>query len=409
MDGAKLNPSPKTATIVGGSIAGLTAGLALYRNGWDIHVYEATQEDLASRGAGIITHKSLFDALAELGIADDGSMGVLMQTRKTFDKNGSVIGHVQHKQVATSWGVVYQRLKQTFPNNRYHVGVSLIDFQQTDDGVVSNFSDGSTRTSELLVAADGIRSAVRQSLEPGARPKYVGYMAWRGLINETDLDDNEQKTLLPYFTFCLPEGEQVLSYPIAGEHHKTGAGERRLNVVWYRPAAAQTTLKELLTDVHGNNNGESIAPDKVRPSVVSQMREDAGRLLSPQHAQLMHKLTQPFIQPIYDLTTESMVHGRVAVIGDAAFTARPHIGVGITKAVEDAMTLAYELHNNNSIDTALYRFNSNRYQTNYAWINRSRELGAYLQAQLLSDVEHRYAKQHRTTEAVMKETANLDY
>lgn len=409
MVGEKLSAEPRTATIVGGSIAGLTAGLALLQRGWDVHIFEATRDDLQSRGAGIITHQSLFDAFALLGIPDKECMGVLMRTRKTFARNGEVAGSAQHEQIATSWGRVYQLLKRKFPCERYHTGVRLLDFQQANDGVVSRFSDGTITSSKLLVAADGIRSTIRQTLEPESAPQYVGYIAWRGLIDEKDLEESERRELLPYFTFCLPEGEQVLSYPIAGEHHKIGKGERRLNVVWYRPASAHTTLMEMLTDINGNNNGISIAPDIIRPCVVQQMRQDADQLLSPQHAKLMHKLAQPFIQPIYDLTTQSMAHGRVAITGDAAFTARPHIGAGITKAVDDAMTLAQELENHNDVAAALADFNKRRYSANRAWIDRSRELGAYLQAQLQSDVERLYAKQHRTIEAVMQETANLDY
>lgn len=408
MDGEKPKLSQPTATIVGGSIAGLTAGLALLQNGWDVHIYEATQNDLEGRGAGIITHQILFDAISSLGIQPTDDIGVLMQTRKTFAKDGSIIGQIPHEQIATSWGRIYQLLRQEFPNERYHTGIRLLDFQQTDNEVVANLSNDKSISCELLIAADGIRSTIRQQLEPESTPLYVGYMAWRGLINESDLSDVEKIELLPFFTFCLPEGEQVLSYPIAGEQHKVDEGQRRLNVVWYRPASVETTLPEMLTDIDGNNNGVSIAPDKIKPAVVQQMRDDAKILLSPQHAKLMSKLAQPFIQPIYDLTTQSMSHGRVAIIGDAAFTARPHVGVGITKAVEDAMTLAGELKKNADIATALVQFNDIRCSANQAWINRARELGAYLQAQLSSTAERRHARKHRSAKAVMTETANLN-
>jgi len=408
MAGAKHNQQPRTATIIGGSIAGLTTGLALRQRGWDVRVFEASQENLANRGAGIITHQALFDALGGLGISTKESIGVLMRERKVFSKNGDVIGSITHKQIATSWGSVYRLLKNQFPATHYHTNVRLIDFQQTNNSVSAHFSDGTISSSDLLVAADGIRSSVRNKLEPESIPQYVGYTAWRGIINEHNLEEKEIQELLPYFTFCLPEGEQVLSYPIAGEKYKTNVGNRRLNVVWYRPAALATTLMEMLTDNNGNNNGVSIAPDKIRSSVVSQMRHEANQLLSPQHAKLMHKLAQPFIQPIYDLTTQSMAHGRIAVIGDAAFTARPHIGVGITKAVEDAITLADELELHADLGEALLHFNDKRHSVNWDWIDRSRQLGAYLQAQLLSEAERQFAQQHRTTEAVMRETANIN-
>jgi len=402
-----LNSKKRRAIIIGGSIAGLTAGLALLQRGWNVDIFEATVGELEQRGAGIITHQSLFDILDKLNVTGREKLGVFIQTRKAFAKDGSVTDTLDLPQIATSWGRMYQVLKRAFPDHLYHQQKELRHFQQHNHIVDAYFTDGTHQTCDVLIAADGIRSTVRQQLEPESQPVYAGYMAWRGLIDEKDLTEQEQAELFPYFTFCLPEGEQVLSYPIAGFKHQTDVGQRRCNVVWYRPAAAESTLKELLTDSEGNNNGESIAPDKVRSSVVSRMQQDATLLLSPQHAGLMKKLAQPFIQPIYDLTTKTMVHDHIAVIGDAAFTARPHLGVGITKAADDAMALADALEQNTNIPDALQTFNEARYAASHAWVDRSRELGAYLQAQLLSDDERRFAQQHRTTQAVMRETATL--
>jgi len=401
--------SAKRVTIIGGSIAGLSAGLALLQRGWDVNIYEATHGDLEKRGAGVITHQALFDIFKQLDVTQKDNIGVFMQTRKTFARNGTVVGELELPQISTSWGRLYQLLKQQFPPNRYHRERLFADAVQNTQTVDAIFTDGSKVTSELLIAADGIRSTVRQQLEPNAKPEYVGYMAWRGLIDECNLSREELRDLFPYFTFCLPEGEQVLSYPIAGDQHQLEIGKRRCNVVWYRPAMRDSTLMDLLTDVDGNNNGESIAPDKVRPAVIEAMQADAMRLLSPQHAKLMMKLERPFIQPIYDLETESMNYNRVAIIGDAAFTARPHLGVGITKAAEDSIVLAEELSKHDDVPAALLSFNAKRHAVNHAWVNRSRELGAYLQAQLMSEAERQHAQKHRTIDAVMRETATLEY
>jgi 2-polyprenyl-6-methoxyphenol hydroxylase-like FAD-dependent oxidoreductase len=396
-------------TIIGGSIAGLTTGLALLRNGWDVHVFDASSTDLAGRGAGIITHPLMFDRLKSLGIKITDDVGVKMRTRKTFAKDGRVIASIPHEQVAASWGRIYQLLREQFPDERYHVNARLHDLQQLDGSVTANFTDGNSRRSELLIAADGIRSTVRQRLEPNSRPEYVGYMCWRGLINEQDLGEFERDSILPHFTFCLPEGEQVLTYPVTGELSDNDNNYKRMNVVWYRPAAFDTTLKDMLTDIDGNYNGISITPGKIRPAVVKQMCEDAVSLLSPHHAKLLRQLKQPFIQPVYDLTSDSMVHKNIALVGDAAFTARPHLGAGITKAVEDGIALARALENEASLSAALSHYNETRSTANRALIDRSRALGAYLQAQLLSADERRHARQHRTIESVMKDTANIDF
>ena len=104
-----------------------------------------------------------------------------------------------------------------------------------------------------------------------------------------------------------------------------------------------------------------------------------------------------------------MAHGNIVILGDAAFTARPHVAVGITKAVEDALVLAEELDKNANIAASLLSFSDIRSRENREWIDRSRKLGAYLQTQLFSDAERRYAQQHRSKDAVLRETANLKY
>jgi len=397
----------KRATIIGGSIAGLTTGLALLQHGWDVQIFEATKGDMQSRGAGIITHASLFAAMEKLGVAKQEDIGVPIITRKAFDKTGAIESELELRQIASSWGRLYQLLQKQFPLERYNSSIALTDIVQKNDVVEAHFSDGRVESSDLLVAADGIRSTARKILEPGSNPEYAGYVAWRGLIDEQDLTAQEQSELFPYFTFCLPEGEQVLSYPIAGELHEIVEGKRRCNVVWYRPADRESTLTELLTDIDGNNNGESIAPDKIRPAVIEKMQQEATQLLSPQHASFMKRLDQPFIQPIYDLTTNSMAHGRIAILGDAAFTARPHLGVGITKAAEDSLALAQALKATESITEAVQQFDNQRRKVGKNCVDQSRELGAYLQAQLKNADERRFAENHRTIEAVMRETASL--
>jgi len=396
----------RRAIVAGGSIAGLTAGLALLQRGWQVDIFEATDGELQKRGAGIITHQSLFDAMDKLNIPGCENIGVFIQTRKVFARDGSVSGRLDVPQIATSWGQMYQLLKDAFPAECYHQNKEIIHVEQSERDAKVRFSDGTEQSCDLLIAADGIRSTLRQHVEPDSQPEYAGYMAWRGLIDENDLTPQEISTIFPYFTFCLPDGEQVLTYPIAGENHHVKEGKRRCNVVWYRPAATETTLNDLLTDIDGNNNGESIAPNKVRPSVISAMQQDASALLSPQHTALIKRLVQPFIQPIYDLTTKSMAHGRMVIIGDAAFTARPHLGIGITKAVEDALVLAGTLEYHAHVPDALLHFDRQQRRVNYEWVDRSRQLGAYLQAHLISDDQRRFARQHRADDAVMLETAN---
>ncbi len=70
------------------------------------------------------------------------------------------------------------------------------------------------------------------------------------------------------------------------------------------------------------------------------MRAAAERLVAPQFRAIARLMDEPVLQPIYDLETPRMAFGRVAIIGDAAFVARPHVGAGVSKACDDALALA---------------------------------------------------------------------
>ncbi|OED37548.1 hypothetical protein AB833_23210 [Chromatiales bacterium (ex Bugula neritina AB1)] len=399
-------------TIVGGSIGGLFTGLALQQRGHDVHIYEAVENDLDLRGAGITTHRALFNAMAALGIEPEDDFGITVRTRKTIATDGTELGAFGFHQVTTSWGRLYQLLLSKFPQSRYHAGVRLEGIHQSEQNgnVRAEFSDGGCIDSELLIGADGIRSAVRSAIAPAALPRYAGYVAWRGYVVEDDLSHYEKEELFPYFTFCLPPNGQVIAYPIAGitknNAHTVEAGRRRYNIVWYRTADRHNTLQDLLTDINGNNNGESIAPNVVRPEVIKAMRSDAEQKLSPQHASLFARIETPFIQPIYDLESPCMVSGNIALVGDAAFTARPHLGMGTTKAAEDAIALASALGAFPAdAQAALSLYEKNRFAAGAAVVRRSRQLGAYLQATHATKAERQYAERHQNPDRIMRETA----
>ena len=144
-------------------------------------------------------------------------------------------------------------------------------------------------------------------------------------------------------TFCLPPGEQFLGYPVTGPDDDLRPGHRRYNVVWYRPADEATELRELLTDERATLHAISIPPPLIRRAAIDAMRAAAERLLAPQFRAVVRLIDEPILQPIYDLATPRMAFGRVAIIGDAAFVARPHVAAGVAKAADDAAALVAAL------------------------------------------------------------------
>ncbi|MBB4371042.1 2-polyprenyl-6-methoxyphenol hydroxylase-like FAD-dependent oxidoreductase [Bradyrhizobium sp. cir1] len=389
-------------------MAGLFAALLLRRQGWNVDVYERIGAELAGRGAGIVTHRELFEVLGRAGIdTDAAAVGVVVPGRRVLDRSGRIVGELGLRQVLTSWGHLYGLLKAALPAEHYHHGKNLAEVAELGDRVVARFSDGSEVSGDLLIGADGIFSCVRAQLAAKVRPAYAGYVAWRGLVNERDLSSRTRAELCDWFAFSLPPGEQMLGYPVAGANEEMDVGERRFNFVWYRPADADHGLSDLLTDIDGVRHELSIPPTRIRSEVIASMRRDAEQLLAPQFAEVVRLTPQPFIQAILDLETPRMALGsRTVILGDAAFVARPHVGMGVTKAAADAAALADALRAHPAdLPAALAKFESMRLPFGAAVVRRARDLGAYMQAQIATAEERAMAERHRSPEAVMTETA----
>jgi len=389
------------ALVIGGSLGGLLAANVLARGGWDVEVFEHSSEELTGRGAGIISHPELFQALARIGIRTDESYGVDVPLRVTFDRSGATIAKLPSRQIFTTWGRLHQLLRETFPRRSYHFGASFKHLGQDASGVTAHFADGRTARGDLLVGADGIRSAVRAQLAPGAKPLYAGYVGWRGLADENALTPPVHRELIDIFVFCLPPREMMLCYPVAGFTNSTRPGSRCLNFVWYRPADESRELPRLCTDTAGRRHEMSVPPPLIRPEVLAEMRHAADELLSPQLAEVVRHARQPFFQPIFDVESPHMAFGRVALLGDAAFVARPHVGMGVTKGAGDAIALADCLgETGNDVPSALALFESRRLRFNAAVVAHGRELGAWLEGKNTPE-----AKRHHTPAAVMAEIA----
>lgn len=401
-------PHRGRALVIGGSMSGLFAGLLLRKAGWDVDIFERVEGELSGRGAGIVAQPELIAALQNLALVPH-DLGVQVEKRRVFDTSGSVTVKGDCPQVMTAWERVYRLLRDAFPPERYHRGQSLQRLDDTGKYVTAHFADGSRREADLVVGADGLRSTVRQQCLPDGVPLYAGYVAWRALIDENAMSPATHRDIFPYMAFCLPPGEQMLGYPVAGPDNDLRPGHRRYNMVWYRPADERTELARLLTDDSGAIHAISIPPQLIRKLCLNEMRAAAERLLAPQFVEIVRLAPQLLLQPIYDLESPRMAFGRIALIGDAAFVARPHVGAGVTKAAEDARELVDALSRSSDVSQALLRFEEVRLRAGRRIIQRARHLGAYLQAEQRTDEERSRSAQHSIPEAVMVETATLDF
>jgi 2-polyprenyl-6-methoxyphenol hydroxylase-like FAD-dependent oxidoreductase len=357
-------------------MSGLFSAAFLRQIGWEVDVYERSPVELVGRGAGITTHPELLNAL-ELSGAGTRDLGVEVEKRITIDRKGRVIGVKPLRQILTSWDRLQRLLRETVAPERYHLGRAFERVEQDGNGVRVHFADGGVEQADLLIGGDGIRSSVRAQVAPEAQPIYAGYYIWRGAPNEADLSPATRESIFPYFTFFLPERQQVIGYPISGLDNDLRPGRRRYNFIWYRVGDADL-LRRMCVDAEGRQHEYSVPPPLIRKDLVAEMRAEAEQELPPAFNDVLRKIERPFFTPIYDFSAPSMVYGRVVLIGDAASSARPHMGFGVAKAGDDARVLAEVLREARDIDGALARFNALRQPVAERIMMHGRKLGTHL-------------------------------
>jgi len=391
----------RRALIVGGSLGGLFAANLLHDLGWQVDVYEKVDDDLAARGAGIGTHAELVAVLAGLGIAMDERLGVPVGDRVCIDRAGRMLYRRHWGHTMSAWANVYRPLKERFPASRYRFGKVFSHLEQTKERVVAHFADGSSAEGDLLVGADGLRSAVRTQLFPDVEPAYAGYVAWRAMVPDSTLPARLDEWLGERYWFVLPPGEMMLCYPVPAKDPARDG--RDWNIVWYRPVTREL-LENFCTDASGRRHSlGAMPPPLIRADVIAALKQDARALLAGELAELVER-SQPFFQAVFDVESPRLAVGRVVLLGDAAFVARPHVGMGVTKAALDALCLSRSLQNL-ELEKALERYDALRGEFGRRCVARARRLGAYIEARSRPDAAWTPAQLDQSPERVLHETA----
>ncbi|MGD1865802.1 MAG: FAD binding domain-containing protein [Phormidesmis sp.] len=333
------------ALIIGGSLAGLFTGVLLRSIGWEVDIYERSPHALDSRGGGIVLQPDTEAAFRQAGIPLDG-LGVVAKERYYLQRDGR-IEQMPMRQTLTSWNMLYNAMKRHLPNENYHQDKTLEKFVQAGEKVTAIFTDGDRQTGDMLIGADGPTSSVRQQLLPTYEPKYAGYVGYRGLVDESDLDSETAEILTERFVFYQFENSHILQYVIPGENESLAPSERRFNWVWYVNYDEETELPALLTDKNGRRRQHSIPPGMMSPAVEQQMRDYANQMLAEPFQKLIAATKEPFVQSILDLGVPQMAFDRVALVGNAAFIPRPHTAASASKAAANAIALAESLVDHN--------------------------------------------------------------
>jgi 2-polyprenyl-6-methoxyphenol hydroxylase-like FAD-dependent oxidoreductase len=193
-----------------------------------------------------------------------------------------------------------------------------------------------------------------------------------------------------------------LAMPVPGPGDDTRPGHRRYYFIWYRPADADA-LRDLCTDAAGHHHGVSIPPPLIRPELVRAAKEAARDRFAPELAAVIGRTPQPLLQAISDLESPRLVAGRVVLLGDAAFVARPHVAAGASKAALDAAALADALAAEADIDTALARYERERLAFGRDIVAHGRRLGTLLDGKTKPRAEWTGDDAYRDPKRVMED------
>ncbi len=342
----------KKVLIVGGGIGGLSLGIGLRKKGIEADIVEI-QKDYKIYGSGIIQQANALRALDALGVADlameKGSpyaqVVMCTPTGHEFGKAGPPpMGRFPSHNGITRrdlHDILHSEAVKQGAN--IEMGTSVTEIvSNSEDGVVVTLTDGTQRTYDLMVAADGIYSKMRSLVFGEFEAKYVGASVWR-------------------YGFRRPEGLDT-GYMYMGKQSKVGL-----------IPTTKDTIYMFVVTVEGEDN-PLIQKEEFVPKLKSYLDEFDVPFVN----EVKPQITNPDEVNYHPLKVVSIpapwYKDRVILIGDAAHATVPQLGSGAALAIEDAVVLSEELGKDISINEAFENYMKRRYERCKAIVDASETL-----------------------------------
>jgi salicylate hydroxylase len=314
-------------SIVGGGIGGLAAAVALQHRGIQAHVYEQAPA-LGEVGAGLMIQANSLRQMDRLGIADRvADAGEQMTEFRYTLADGTILSQEPFSTGPENMFYCLHRadLLEAFaavlPDDVLHTGHQCVGFEQNPDHAVVTFDNGLRVESDVVIAADGIRSILQPHVGERSGPVFSGIMAYRGIVEASKVPDWPAQTIR---FWSGGEGRYLLCYRVR-------AGEL-LNFVGIMPCD-----DEMRTSWSAPGDPATLAA--------------AYAGWDPLAEDIVSKVETTFRAGLYDRDPLSRwSRGRLTLLGDAAHASLPHMGQGVNQAIEDGIGLATLLDGINAED-----------------------------------------------------------
>jgi 2-polyprenyl-6-methoxyphenol hydroxylase-like FAD-dependent oxidoreductase len=343
--------------IVGGSIAGCTAAIELTRAGHRAQVYERSRGELKGRGAGIGTPMSVIASLVDRDLIDLDMpyfhVTCMPHIGRTSaqERMGRTAWEVPAQIELLNWGDLYRNLRKRVPDDVYHQGCEVISASNTNiDTVALMFSDNRVEEFDLVIFADGYRSLGRRLIFPGADVRYRGYVLWRGVLEEAEVDDAEPLE----GRLCrvgYAEGHCVFCF-VPGPNGSVHKGQRWVNWGMY-VQMPEIDLPQFLVDKTGQRQPGALPPGSMRPEEENRLKQLAQASLPPYFGDIIAASRETYAQPIYTANVPAYHKGRICLAGDAGSFAQPFTAGGVFKGIHNAIDLTTALSSPADVDEAL--------------------------------------------------------
>jgi len=349
----------KRAAIIGGGIGGLTTAIALRKIGFQVDVYERATE-LKEVGSGMSLWPNAVRSLQQIDPQILSRLSTRARTLRRMlmkDENGEPIKTLplpadDCSGIAIHRAELQSALALSVPPRSIHLGYAFSRLEQRPGSVFLHFENGASAEADLVVAADGIHSAVRKSLGLKSKLSNRPYSVWRGVTNI-------QPENAPRRLGLEQDGDFSESYGHGARFGILRLGPGRIH--WY--AAANNSL--LPREVP-----ERAALQELFSGWHSPIPELIANAESAIHAKVQDRLS-----------TLPWAVGRVAILGDAAHPISPNFGQGACLAIEDAVVLASCLQSHSDLKRALRHYEHSRYPRCLEILFMSREAGRFAQFQ----------------------------